>query len=78
MLKLKLQYFWSPDVKNQIIWKDPDAGKDWRQEETGMTKDEMVMIAYDEWCWICDLWRFNFEIRDQAESLKSFCVAEFY
>ena len=33
---------WSPDVKNWLIWKDPDAGKDWRQEEKGMTEDEMV------------------------------------
>ena len=34
--------FWPPDVKNWLIWKDPDAGKDWRQEEKGMTEDEMV------------------------------------
>ena len=33
---------WSPDVKNWLIWKDPDAGKDWRQEEKGITEDEMV------------------------------------
>ena len=33
---------WSPDVKNWLIWKDPDAGKDWRQEEKGTTEDEMV------------------------------------
>ena len=33
---------WSPDVKNWLIWKDPDAGKDWRQEENGITEDEMV------------------------------------
>ena len=33
---------WSPDVKKWIICKDPDAGKDWRQEEKGMTEDEMV------------------------------------
>ena len=33
---------WSPDVKNQLIWKDPDAGKDWRLEKKGMTEDEMV------------------------------------
>ena len=33
---------WPPEVKNQLIWKDPDAGKDWRQEEKGMTGDEMV------------------------------------
>ena len=33
---------WLPDVKNWLIWKDPDAGKDWRQEEKGKTEDEMV------------------------------------
>ena len=32
---------WLPDVKSQLIRKDPDAGKDWKQEEKGMTKDEM-------------------------------------
>ena len=31
-----------PDVKNWLLGKDPDAGKDWRQEEKGMTEDEMV------------------------------------
>ena len=31
-----------PDVKNRLIGKDPDAGKDWRQEEMGTTEDEMV------------------------------------
>ena len=33
---------WSPDVKNWLLRKDPDAGKDWRQEEKGMTEDEML------------------------------------
>ena len=33
---------WPPDVKNWLIWKDPDAGKDCRQEEKGMTEDEMA------------------------------------
>ena len=33
---------WIPDVKNWLIWKDPDAWKDWRQEEKGMTEDKMV------------------------------------
>ena len=33
---------WPPDVRNWLIWKDPDAGKDWRQEEKGMSEDEMV------------------------------------
>ena len=33
---------WPPDVKSWLIGKDSDAGKDWRQEEKGMTEDEMV------------------------------------
>ena len=33
---------WSPDGKSQLIGKDPDAGKDWRQEEKGRTDDRMV------------------------------------
>ena len=33
---------WPPDVKNWLIWKDPDAGKDWEQEEKGTTEDEMA------------------------------------
>ena len=33
---------WPPDSKNWLIVKDPDAGKDWRQEEKGSTEDEMV------------------------------------
>ena len=33
---------WPPDAKSWHIGKDSDAGKDWRQEEKGMTKDEMV------------------------------------
>ena len=33
---------WPPDVKNCLIEKDPDAGKNGRQEEKGMTEDEMV------------------------------------
>ena len=33
---------WPPDVKNWLIGKDPDAGKDWRWEEKGTTEDEMV------------------------------------
>ena len=33
---------WPPDAKSGLIWKDPDAGKDWGQEKKGMTEDEMV------------------------------------
>ena len=30
---------WPPDARSQLIGKDPDAGKDWRQEEKGVTED---------------------------------------
>ena len=33
---------WPPDVKSWLIWKDPDAGKEWIEEEKGTTEDEMV------------------------------------
>ena len=33
---------WPPDAKNWLIWKDPDAGQDWRREEKGTMEDEMV------------------------------------
>ena len=33
---------WPPDVKSQLIGKDPDAGKDWRQREKGTTEDEVI------------------------------------
>ena len=38
---------WPPDAKSWPIWKDPDAGKDWGQEEKGMTEDEMVGCITD-------------------------------
>ena len=38
---------WPPDVKDWLIRKDPDAGQNWRQEEKGMTEDEMV-----GWTWV--------------------------
>ena len=37
---------WLPDARNWLIWKDPDAGKDWRQEEKRMTEDEMVGLYH--------------------------------
>ena len=40
--KAEAPRLWPPDVKNWLIRKDPDAGKDWRQEERGMTEDELV------------------------------------
>ena len=46
--------FWLPDAKKWLIGKDPDAGKDWRQEEKEMTEDEMVG-------WHCQLNGHEFE-----------------
>ena len=40
--KAEVPIIWLPDAKSQLTRKDPDAGKDWRQEEKGMTEDEMV------------------------------------
>ena len=34
--------FWAPDAKGQLTGEDPDAGKDWGQEEKGAREDEMV------------------------------------
>ena len=41
---------WPPDAKSWLIGKDPDAGKDWEQEEKGMTEDEMVGWHH-RWTW---------------------------
>ena len=45
---------WPLEVKSWLIWKDPDAGKDWRQEEKGMTEDEMVGLHHQlqTWVWV--------------------------
>ena len=40
--KAKAPILWPPDMKSWLIRKDPDAGKDWEQEEKGKTEDEMV------------------------------------
>ena len=42
MLKIKLQYFGHLIQRADSLEKNPDAGKDWRQEEKEMTEDEMV------------------------------------
>ena len=44
---------WLPDVKSWLIWKDPDAGKHWGQEEKGTTEDETVgMASLTQWTWV--------------------------
>ena len=43
---------WPPDAKGRLIRKDPDAGKDWRQEEKGTTEGEMVGWHHWLWTWV--------------------------
>ena len=40
--KAETPVLWPPHAKSQLIGKDSDAGRDWRQEEKGMTEDEMA------------------------------------
>ena len=40
-VETEIPILWPPDAKSWFIWKDPDAGKDWRREEKGMTEEEM-------------------------------------
>ena len=40
--EIEVPILWPPDAKNWLTGKDPDAGKNWRQEEKGMREDEMV------------------------------------
>ena len=41
-VEAEIPIFWPPEAKSWLIWKDPDVGKDWRQDKKRMTKDEMV------------------------------------
>ena len=41
-VEVETPILWPPDAKNWLIGKDSDVGKDWRQEEKGMTEEEMV------------------------------------
>ena len=41
--------FWPSDAKNWLIGKDPDAGKDWRQEKKGMTEEDGWLDGITDW-----------------------------
>ena len=48
---------WPPNEKNWFIGKDPNPGKDWRQEEKGMTEEEMASLTRWTWVWVsCGSW----------------------
>ena len=59
---------WPPDMKNWLTGKDPDAGKDWRQKEKGMTEDEM--IGWHHW-----LDGHEFEQGPGVGDREAWCVA---
>ena len=59
--KAEAPILWPPDAKRQLIGKDPDAGKDWGQEEKGATEEEMVgcrhwLNAHDFEQTLGDIW----------------------
>ena len=43
---------WTSDVESLLIWKDPDAGKDWGQEEKGTIEDDGWMASLTQWTWV--------------------------
>ena len=51
-VETEIPIFWPPDVKSWLIWKDPDAGKDWGQKEKGTTEDEMVGWHHRQCTWV--------------------------
>ena len=50
-VEVETPILWPPDAKSWLIWKDPDAGKDWGQEK-GMTEDEMASPTWWTWVWV--------------------------
>ena len=43
---------WPPDAKSWFIWKDPDAGKDWRQRRKGQQRMRWLMASLTQWTWV--------------------------
>ena len=50
--KAETPKLWPSDAKNWLIWKDPDAEKDWRQEEKGTTGWDGWMASPTQWIWV--------------------------
>ena len=52
MVEAETPIVWPPDTKNWLLGKDPDAGKDWKWDEKGMTEDEIVGWHHRLWTWV--------------------------
>ena len=50
--KAETPVLWPPHAKSWLIGKDPDAGRDWGQEEKGTTEDEMAGVSLTRWTWV--------------------------
>ena len=57
----KAPILWPPDVKSWLIVKDPDTGKDWGQEEKGVTQDEIVGLHH---------WLYGHEFEETSDDSK--------
>ena len=53
LIEAETPILWPPDAKRWHIWKDPDAGKDWGQEEKGMIGWDGWMVSPTRWTWVC-------------------------
>ena len=51
LMEAETPILWPPDAKSWLIWEDPDAGKDWGQEEKEMTEDGW-MVSLTQWRWV--------------------------
>ena len=51
-IEVEAPVLWLPDAKNWPIWKDPDAGKDWRWEEKGTPDWDDWMASPTQWTWV--------------------------
>ena len=68
-VEAEISVFLPPDAKNWLIWKDPDAGKDWGQEEKEVTEDELV--GWHHW-----LNGHEFEqTQGDSEAMEAWCDA---